>query len=115
MLKPEQAQARLAEYKLPDEPNRIAAEVKRLPAELRDLAARAYNVVEKSDDDDSEDGANDWQKARQRLRENAIAVDRLPPKERIRIFSVVGQKLAPAMERTWQLLKTTPYQVSYQR
>ncbi|HEX2476927.1 MAG TPA: DUF5724 domain-containing protein [Lacipirellulaceae bacterium] len=114
MLKPEQAQARLAEWKLPEDPNRIAADVKRLPAKLRDLAARAYNVAEKSEDDDATDGAVDWQEVQRRFRANAIEVDRLPAKDRIQIFSVAGPKIAPAIESTWQLLKTAPYQVSYQ-
>jgi hypothetical protein len=113
VLKPEQAQARLAGWKLPDDPNRIAADLKRLPAKLRDLAARAYDLP--NDDGSKAYEPHDWEERKRRLYAAALEIDRLPIRNRAQIFSVVSPKLTPAMESAWQLLKTTPYQVGFQK
>ncbi len=111
MLKPEQAKARLAEWQLPEEENRIAEGVKRLPGALQEHAGEVFSLR-----DDEERGAHfDWEEQQKRMLAGALHLDRKSAKERAQVFAVVSPRLVAAMESTWQLLKTTPYQQGYAR
>ncbi|MCI0357954.1 MAG: DUF4132 domain-containing protein [Planctomycetaceae bacterium] len=107
MLKPDQAKARLAEWQLPEDENRLADGVKQLPAALGELAEVVFNLNE-----DEEDNV-DWQVQQKRHQQAILRFDRLTAKERAQVFSLVSPKIAPAMEAAWQLLKTIPYQTGY--
>lgn len=111
MLSPEQAKARLAEWRLPEEQNRLKVEVARLPAALRELAEDAFELRE---DGDSPRHI-DWQSRHQLRRQATLALDRQALQDRAEVFATIAPQLAPAMEQTWQLLKTTPYQSGYRR
>src|SRR6185503_4620343 len=105
MLKPEQAKARLAEWQLPQDEDRIGKEIERLPAKLRELARRTYSNWT---DEEREMAAKEGHEKVTKLKRDAtIAIDRLPAKERAAVFSVVSMQLAPVMEQAWQLIKTT--------
>ena len=68
MLKPEQAQARLAEWQLPRERDRIAEAILGLPPRLSDLAAWAYRRPK----DDPRKRDRDWADAGRRGREAIV-------------------------------------------
>lgn len=107
MLKPEQAKARLAEWQLPEDEDRIAVGVKQLPAALAEHAA-AVHMVQNGDEQ------FDWEKQQARMHAAAIYLERAGAKQRAQVFEIVSPRLVTAMEATWQLVKTTPYQRGYQ-
>src|SRR5262245_8106273 len=111
MLKAEEAKARVDQWRLPKEADRIDGQLGELPEKLRELAKRIY--WHWRDEDLAEDG--DYQRNTRRRRAATVEVDRLSTKERAKIFGLVSPALVPYMEQTWQLLKTTPYQAGYER
>ena len=114
MLKVDEAKARLSEWRLPEEEDRIEREVGALPEKLRKLAK---SICWRWTDEEraAVKFDYDYEKVRNRKRAAAVEVDQLPVKERAKIFGVVSPGLAPHMEQTWQLLKTTPYQAGHTR
>ena len=108
MLQPEEAKARLAQWQLPSEHDRIERGLGALPAALRAVAEPALEIGRGFADPAA---AEKW---RRRKHAAAIELDRLPAPERAQIFSVAPQ-LAATMERAWQSLKATPFQVGYYR
>ena len=105
MLLPEQAKLRLAEWQLPEDENRIAEGLKKLSAGLRKIAEPVF-----ADPKDKHVRLGDDTEAEWDPREAAAQIDRLSVKDRAKIFAVVAPQMTPAMEATWQLLKTTTYQ-----
>src|SRR5262245_34733592 len=111
MLKPEAAKARLAEWRLPEEENRLQLEVTKLPTKLRELAETIFELRE--EEDSTRPG--DWQVREQRRHDATLELDRQSPDDRRKVFAVIAPHLSPSMEQTWQLLKTSPYQTGYER
>ncbi len=114
MLKPEIAKARLAEWRLPEGENRLQVAVAKLPAKLRDLANEIFEFGDEGDDDGSPP-VFDWTERQARKHRAALELDRQSVGDRGKVFAAIGPQLAPAMERTWQLLKSTPYQSGYEK
>lgn len=110
MLKPEQAQARLSEWKLPPEDTRLAA-AEKLPPPLGGIAELLISRSKFK----GEKAYLHWQEERRLGREAALQLMQLSPAERIELFATIAPGLAPALDRGWQLLLTTPYQVGYVR
>jgi hypothetical protein len=110
VLTSEQAKERLAQWQIakPDD-KRNSSVIDRLPAELRDLSKRILQLHEEEPERLEPD------QALRRLRNAAIEFDSLSPAQRAPIFQAIAPNLATAIESTWQLLKTAPYQVSYER
>lgn len=104
MLTPEQAKARIEEWCLPEDENRLRDEVARLPDKLRKLAEDTFALTKEADEDV---GKPDRQS------QAILTLDRQTSSERRKVFATISPKLAPAMEQTWQFLKTTPYRHSY--
>jgi hypothetical protein len=111
MLKPEQAQAELAKWRLPEEPNRVAEGVKALPPRLRELAELFYGTAK----DEYGRIAGDVEEYWKQQRKATTAIDRMSAGERGQIFSIISPQLAASIERAWQLIKTAPYQIGYYR
>ncbi len=102
MLTREEAAARLAEWRLPEDENRLAQEVAGLPATLRELAEDVFSL-----------GEHDPRERHRSSSQAGQALDELSTSRRARLFAAVAPKLVPAMEWTWQLLKTTPYHAGF--
>src|SRR5262245_50360864 len=111
MLKPEVAKARLAEWRLPEEENRLQLEVTRLPTTLRELAETIFEL--RAEDESTRPG--DWQEREQRRHDATLELDRQSPQDRHKVFAAIAPHLSLSMEQTWQLLKTSPYQIGYER
>lgn len=108
MLKPEQAKARLDEWRLPESENRVADGIKKLPAHLQSMA----KILCACQDDAS---SRDWQVAQTRRREAALDFDGLSRNDRVSLFVMLSPHLSEAMENSWHLLKAMPYQGGYSR
>jgi hypothetical protein len=114
MLKVEEAKAPIDEWRLPEDEDRIDRQLDDLPQNLREFAKRIFWHWREEDRAEAAlDGG--YERNNRRRRAATIEVDRLPVGERAKIFSLISPALAPHMEATWQLLKTTPYQAGYQR
>src|SRR5262245_57164452 len=111
MLKPDQAKARLAEWKLPEEENRFKDAVARLPPELRKLAEHIFDLQGEEESPLDED----WTQQQRRRQQSVLELDRRSDSDRAKVFAAIAPQLLSAMELTWQLLKTTPYQADYTR
>jgi hypothetical protein len=110
MLTPEQAKAKLAQWKLPEDENRLAAGVKNLPTAARQVAEALWGLAANDDDDDL-----DWE-ARQRLQREAMAkLDKLSSKELKQLFQLISPQLVPTLKAGWELIKTTPYQIDHEQ
>src|SRR5664279_2898839 len=109
MLSPDQAKARLAEWRLPEKENRLAEGVKRLPQSLRETAELAFDLL----DDSQPPHLHSWQRRQIRLWHLANRLTSLQANDRAKLFNIVAPPLASMMEKTWQLLPTTPYQRGY--
>src|SRR3954469_12444534 len=105
MLKTEQAKAHLAQWRLPEDQHRLKADVQALPTDIRELAE---TIFELRDDDDDESFSRNWQEKQERRHQAALELDHRPPRDRAQVFAAIAPQLAPAMEHTWQLLKTIP-------
>ena len=115
MLKPEDAKARLAEWTLPEGENPLAAAVKKLPEELREIAELIWELKQ---DENKVHAPYDAERNQRELQEQikaVIALDKLAERERLRVFAAISPALAPMMEQALQLLKTLPYQQGYSR
>jgi hypothetical protein len=103
MLKPEQAKARLDEWRLPESENRIAAGFMKLPAHIQSIA----KILSACQDGTVSD---DWQAVQRRQCKAALDFDGLSRNDRAALFSILSPHLTAAMEDSWQLLKSMPYQ-----
>ncbi len=111
MLSPEQAKQRLAQWRLPAEKNRFADSVKKLSGDLRKTAELAFNLLK----DPAADPYNHWQRRQDRLGQLNQRLTGLDAQDRAKLFGIMAPRLAPAMEKTWAVLTTTPYQTGYNR
>jgi Domain of unknown function (DUF4132)/Family of unknown function (DUF5724) len=117
MLKTEVAQERLKQWRVADSSeddddddgqNRVVAAAKALPAKLQEIA---LEIMRKRDDEED----LTWEESH-KIQSAAVGrLDSLSPSERAQIFSLVSPHLVAAMEATWQLYYTMPYQTGWTR
>lgn len=116
MLKIEVAQERLKQWRLSGESedddgdanNRVVAAAKELPANLREIALA---IMKKREDEEK----LTWEESQKLQREAAAKLDTLSAAERGKIFALASPHLVAAMEATWQLYYTVPYQRGWSR
>ncbi|MGC3972725.1 MAG: hypothetical protein QM775_36905 [Pirellulales bacterium] len=109
MLKPEQAKAELAKWRLTDDVDRIRDGIATLP-EHRQAPARHMLGI-----DDGENEQLEWRERQQRRKAATLAWGRTTPEDRAGLFRLISPALAPHLEQAWQLVTTTPYTRGYER
>lgn len=111
MLTNEQAQARLAEWKLPKGSRRVADGVEQLPEESREHVRSALNY----DTTSTGNWQEDWQNRQKRQHAGVLHLEQISAQKRANVFALISPHLVASMERAWQLHKTLPYQAGYVR
>src|SRR5262245_24242042 len=81
----------------------------------RDLRPIAFGVVGRDVKGKTLGGQENGQEARKVQAEAAEQFDRLGPADRTAIFEALFPKLAPYVERAWQMMMRMPYQTGYDR
>jgi len=109
MITPEQAQHRLAEWRLPKGQDRLKDEVAHLDPELRGVAEELLGL--RIPENESPYATN--RARRQRVQRSVSFLDSQSTQTRAKVFSIISPQLASVMESTWQLIKTLPYSVGY--
>lgn len=115
MLTPEQAVARLSEWRLPDGDNRLEQGAKKLSAELKKVAEVAFGFGDQKPPEHNQDWHQSWHWRQQRIEKLGKQLIQLSAAERAKLFAIVAPKLAPALEVAMQLLIAAPYQMGYNR
>ena len=111
MLTTEQAEARLAEWRLPNDTNRFEVAVQRLPTASREAAEWLFDLARTQPPANA--GVYAWR--REQAYQATIDLDRMTAKQRRAVFEILSPSLATTIEGAWQLNKTTPYQCGYAR
>ncbi len=106
MLKPEQAAAQLAQWKLPEEENRFAKEMEKLSPAARQIAEAMWG---------NDLGPYQYEERQKRHQEATRKIDKISDNHRQELFTLLSPNLAPALAAAWEMLKSTPYQISYTR
>ncbi|MFO0841103.1 MAG: hypothetical protein U0797_01725 [Gemmataceae bacterium] len=109
MLNHEQAQKRLKPYHVKNwEKARLAA-VGALPGEAKKVGQALLGR------DAAGKPFTNWQKRHKAMNEAGTAIQKMSPAARTRLFAALFPKLAPYIERGWQLFARLPYEVDYDR
>jgi hypothetical protein len=103
MLTPQEAQARLTQFKVDSRHKAIKQNIDQLPEAAGKAARRLLR---------EESGRGNWERHQQALAQAAGQLDELPVDQRTAVFAAAFPKLAHDLERCWQAMKAAPYQVS---
>lgn len=115
MLKMEEAQQRLKAWKHFEEDGEgllyqgtVEKLISKLPAKDKKLLGQMFGI-------DEYVGEVNWYDRMALSDAAATQLNELPVKSRVKLFSALAPRLGPIIEDTWQLLTTTPYEVSHDR
>lgn len=119
MLKPEDANAQLNRWRVPDEEKgpgsleRLVAPFKKLP---KRLSATALGLIGFNPKGQSLGSGQDVTREDEKIKEDArVAFEAATPEDRKNTFAIIAPKMAESIEAAWQFQKTTPYQTGYAR
>lgn len=113
MLKPDAASEQLASWRLDEgrQGERLLGAMKPLPKGLRVIGYRLFGL----DAQGKSVRPQEWQAAEAERRRVAIDFEALSDKDRVRLFRALMPGIADWVDAGWQLLKSSPYQVGYER
>lgn len=106
MLSAEEAERRLAQWRLEKTSDRIVPALEPLPEPLRHLGFALYDKFS----DDHSANVPDPDLWLERSQQAAVEFCALSPADRARIFEIVAPGLAASLEGAWQILLVGPYQ-----